>query len=190
MQRFGAPPSSDRWMTDGIALVAAARARNRDAFARLVVIETPEAWRLSYSILRITADAEDALQDAFVKAWTQLPDLRDPGRWRGWFRRIVVSTAVDQYRRRRRRTLASFIRRVEPVVEASGEVELRDALDEQLASLEPVDRALLTLRYGLDLEMVAVAAALGMPLGTAKSRVHRALQRLRRGRSLGALRET
>ncbi len=176
-------------MTDGIPLVAAARARDRDAFARLVVIETPQAWRLSYSILRSPADAEDALQDAFVTAWTRLPDLRDPGHWPGWFRRIVVSTAIDHYRRRRRR-LGSFIRRVEPVSDASGEVELRDALDEQLASLEPVDRALLALRYGLDLEMVAVAAALGMPLGTAKSRVHRALQRLRRGRSLGALRET
>ena len=177
-------------MTDGIPLVAAARARDRDAFARLVLIETPQAWRLSYSILRSTADAEDALQDAFVTAWIRLPDLRDPGRWPGWFRRIVVSAAVDHYRRRRRGNVASFIRRVEPVSDASGEVELRDTLDEQLASLEPVDRALLALRYGLDLEMVAVAAALGMPLGTAKSRVHRALQRLRQGRSLGALRET
>lgn len=177
-------------MTDGIPLVAAARARDRDAFARLVLIETPQAWRLSYSILRSTPDAEDALQDAFVTAWIRLPDLRDPGRWPGWFRRIVVSAAVDHYRRRRRRNLASFIRRVEPISDASGEVELRDTLDEQLASLEPVDRALLALRYGLDLEMVAVAAALGMPLGTAKSRVHRALQRLRQGRSLGALRET
>jgi len=176
-------------MTDGIALVAAARARDRDAFARLVTLETPEAWRLTYAILRSTVDAEDALQDAFVTAWTRLPDLRDPARWAGWFRRIVVSAAIDHYRRRRRRALASYIRRVEPVPDASVEVELRDAVDEQLASLEPVDRALLTLRYGLDLEMGAVAAALGMPVGTAKSRVHRALQRLRQGRSLGALPE-
>jgi RNA polymerase sigma-70 factor, ECF subfamily len=177
-------------MTDGLALVAAARARDRDAFARLVGLETPEAWRLTYSILRSTVDAEDALQDAFVTAWTRLPNLREPGSWPGWFRRIVVSAAIDQYRRRRRRTLASFIRRIEPVPDASREIEVRDALDEQLASLEPIDRALLTLRYGLDLEMTAVAAALGMPVGTAKSRVHRALQRLRRGRTHGALPET
>ena len=177
-------------MTDGPALVAAARARDREAFARLVTVETPEAWRLTYSILRSTADAEDALQDAFVTAWTRLPDLRDPERWAGWFRRIVVSAAIDHYRRRRRRRLTSFIRRVDSVPDGAGEVELRDVIDEQLAALEPVDRALLTLRYGLDLEMNAVAAALGMPVGTAKSRVHRALQRLRQGRSLGALPET
>ncbi len=62
---------------------------------------------------------------------------------------------------------------------------------EQIAPrLEPVDRALLTLRYGLDLEMADVAAALGMPLANAKSRVHRALRRLRASRSLDALPET
>lgn len=177
-------------MTDGIALVAAARARDREAFARLVITETPEAWRITYSILRSTVDAEDALQDAFVTAWTRLPDLREPARWPGWFRRIVVSAALDHYRRRRRRAVPSFIRRLEPVADASTEIELREALDEQLASLEPVDQALLTLRYGLDLEMVEVAAALGMPLGTAKSRVHRALGRLRRRGALDALTET
>lgn len=172
-----------------MALVAAARDRDREAFARLVTRETPQAWSLTYSILRNSVDAEDALQDAFVTAWVRLPDLRDPERWPSWFRRIVVSSAIDQYRRRRRRTLASIIRRVEPVPDASGDVELRDALDAQMASLEPVDRALLALRYGLDLEMAAVAAALGMPIGTAKSRVHRALQRLRRRRSLDVLTE-
>jgi RNA polymerase sigma factor (sigma-70 family) len=176
-------------MTDRTGLVAAARARDRGAFERLVVTETPDAWRLTYSILRSTHDAEDALQEAFVSAWTRLPDLREPERWAGWFRRIVVSAAIDQHRRRRRRTLASFIRRVEPVPDSSGAFELREALDAELASLDPIDRALLALRYGLDLEMPDVAAALGMPVGTAKSRVHRALQRLRRRRSLDALTE-
>jgi len=176
-------------MTHATALVAAARSRDRDAFARLVAGETPEAWRLTYSILRNPMDAEEALQDAFVTAWRRLPDLREPERWPGWFRRIVVSAALDHYRRRRRRTLGSFIRRVEPVPDESGAIEVRDAFDEHLAGLEPVDRALLTLRYGLDLEMAAVAAALGMPLGTAKSRVHRALRRLRESRSLDALAE-
>ena len=59
-------------MTHATALVAAARSRDRDAFACLVAGETPEAWRLTYSILRNPMDAEEALQDAFVTAWRRI----------------------------------------------------------------------------------------------------------------------
>jgi hypothetical protein len=62
-------------------LVSAARAGEGDAFMELVRIETPEAFRLTLAILRHPADAEDALQEAFVRAWRELPSLRSADRW-------------------------------------------------------------------------------------------------------------
>jgi RNA polymerase sigma-70 factor (ECF subfamily) len=62
-------------------LVTAARKGDRDAFASLVRYESREAYRLSLAILRDPAEAEDAVQEAFIRAWQELPNLRDPERW-------------------------------------------------------------------------------------------------------------
>ena len=86
-------------------LVIAARAGNDEAFMDLVQIETPEAYRVTLAILRQPHDAEDALQEAFVRAWRDLPSLRDAARWPGWFRRITVTSAIDTSRRKNARRL-------------------------------------------------------------------------------------
>jgi RNA polymerase sigma-70 factor (ECF subfamily) len=161
-------------------LVIAARARDDDAFMSLVSIETPEAFRLSLAILRQHHDAEDALQEAFVRAWRDLPRLRDTERWPAWFRRIVVSCAIDTGRRRKgNRIVPLDFHEPTPASDGSAERADRDEVLVAIGHLDARDRALLALRFGHDLELPDVAAALGIPLGTAKSRLHRALGRLR-----------
>ena len=162
-------------------LVIDARGGDDLAFMGLVELETPDAFRLSLAILREPHDAEDALQEAFVRAWRQLPRLKDAERWPGWFRRIVVSTAIDTGRRKKgRRFVPLGFREPEPAPDRSAAVADRDELDRAMTRLDEKDRALLALRFGHDLELPDVAAALGIPLGTAKSRLHRALARMRR----------
>jgi RNA polymerase sigma factor (sigma-70 family) len=161
-------------------MVMAARGGDEGAFARLVDLEAPAAYRLALSIVRSPAEAEDAVQDAFVQAWRRIDSLRDPDRWSAWFRRLLVRCSMEHARRRRLvrevdLELALGIPRLEPSPHPAERLALLAAFDQ----LDPSDRAILSLRYFADLEMQDVAHALGIPLGTAKSRLHRALGRLR-----------
>lgn len=160
-------------------LVVAARSGDATAFATLVHAETPAAYRLALSIVRSRAEAEDAVQDAFLRAWRDIGSLREADRWAAWFRRLLVRSALDQARRRRVREvdleLAFNVPWLEPSVHPADRLELLAAFDR----LAPDDRAILALRFYADLEVPDAAAALGIPLGTAKSRLNRALGRLR-----------
>jgi RNA polymerase sigma factor (sigma-70 family) len=161
-------------------LVMDARGGDDLAFMGLVELETPDAFRLSLAILRERHDAEDALQEAFVRAWRELPRLKNPEKWPAWFRRIVVTTAIDTGRRKKTRRLVPLgFHEPEPAPDRSAGLADRDELDRAMTRLGEQDRALLALRFGQDLEVTDVAAALGIPLGTAKSRLHRALGRMR-----------
>ena len=162
-------------------LVTAARRGDRDAFASLVRYESRAAYRLSLAILRDPAEAEDAVQEAFIRAWQELPNLRDPERWLPWFRRVTVNSALELNRRRGNGHASISLDEHEPEAHPDGSagLALRDQIERLVGCLGPSDRALLVLRFGLDLELSDVAAALGIPLGTAKSRLHRALARLR-----------
>jgi RNA polymerase sigma factor (sigma-70 family) len=162
------------------AYVSEARLGSDDAFMCLVQIETPEAYRLSLAILRQPHDAEDALQEAFVRAWRELPALKDVHKWAAWFRRIVVSAAIDTGRRKKaHRFIPLGLHEPEPAPDRSNGLADEDEVGRALGRLDPGDRALLALRFGHDLELPDIAAALGIPLGTAKSRLHRALGRMR-----------
>jgi RNA polymerase sigma factor (sigma-70 family) len=162
-------------------LVIAARAGDGDAFMDLVQLETPNAFRLSLAILRHPFDAEDALQEAFVRAWRELPGLRDAERWPAWFRRIAVNAAIDTGRRKKAiRIVPLGFHEPPPMADCSAGLAERDEIMRAMGHLDANDRALLALRFGHDLELPDVAAALGIPLGTAKSRLHRALGRLRK----------
>ena len=161
-------------------MVVAARGGDEAAFAAIVHAETPSAYRLALSILRSPAEAEDAVQEAFVRAWRDIRSLRDPALWPAWFRRLTVRSALDQARRRPRvrevdLDLAFNVPGTEPAVHSAERLELVAAF----GLLRPDDRAILALRFYADLELPEIAAALGIPLGTAKSRLHRAVGRLR-----------
>jgi len=162
-------------------IVTAAGRGDRHAFAALVEMETTTAFRLAFAILGSHADAEDATQDAFIRAWRDLPSLRDPSRWPAWFRRLVVRSALDRVRRRPAEiSLDPAVGHIDPPgPDPIGPIASHDDLLQALARLSPDDRAVIALRFAADLEVPDVAAALGIPLGTAKSRLHRAVARLR-----------
>jgi len=167
-------------MTDRTDLVSAARSGDRDAFAQLVDLESRETIGLCLSILRSRSDAEDAAQEAFVRAWRQLPSLRDPGLWGGWFRRLTVTAAIDYQRRRRSGYVVPLDGHEPPALpDAQHSLAARDETRRLISCLDAKDQALLVLRFGYDLELPVVADALGIPVGTAKSRLHRTLARLR-----------
>ena len=154
----------------------AAQAGDRDAFAALLDGETTRAYRLARVIVRDELLAQDAVQEASIRAWRDLPRLRDAEKWPQWYRRIAVHAAIDQARRTPRQPPVD----VAPAVgDASEAVAQRDEVSRALRQLAPDERALLALRFAADLEVPDIADALGIPLGTAKSRLHRALAKLR-----------
>jgi RNA polymerase sigma-70 factor, ECF subfamily len=160
-------------------LVEAARAGDRLAFEQLLERDAPIAYRAALAVLRSPTDAEDALQEATLRAWERLPQLREAAGWTPWFRRIAVRTAIDHARR------GYHSREVPLGPEAAAGPDPSSAADERMTLLAAIgslpadDRAIVGLRYGADLQVADVADALDIRLGTAKARLHRALGRLR-----------
>ncbi len=163
-------------------LVIRARAGDRDAFSELVGRSVGRLTAVARMILRDEYAAQDAVQETFIQAWRALPGLRDPDRFEAWTRRLLVRSCFRAVRRSRR-VEAVEIRLTpgdEPVV-AGGERELatRDQLERGLARLPAEQRAAVVLVYYLDLPLADAAQAMGVPLGTTKSRLSRATQALR-----------
>jgi len=132
-------------------------------------------------ILRDPELARDAVQDALIRAWRDLPGLRDPDRFEAWLHRLTVNACLDLIRRRKRRVFEVELKPIDsPSTHdvASGLAD-RDLLDQALRRLEPGHRAVVALHYLLGMPLPEVARALGIPLGTAKSRLHYALAAMR-----------
>lgn len=169
-------------------LIKGALAGSGEAFAALFRAHHAGAMRIAASFVRSTADAEDVVQEAFVKAWRAI-DRFEPGSPFGpWLGAIVANEARTHLRAGSRRAAAharleEHLRRTAepaPPVEApllAGED--RDRLDGALAELAPDDRRIIRMRYELGLGEAEMAAALEVPRGTVKSRLSRALARLR-----------
>jgi RNA polymerase sigma-70 factor (ECF subfamily) len=163
--------------------VRAAREGDSVAFDELLRPLLEPAFRLATSILRDEGAAEDAVQEAAIKAWRRIGQLREPDRVRSWFLGIVV----NECRMARRRHWWSVIRQPEVDVRGTdpGEQATRSLdLGRALATLSEEERAALFLYYWLDLPLQEVAAATGDSLGTVKSRIYRAARRLRPGLAL------
>ena len=163
--------------------VAAADARAA-AFRGLVGAELDRAYRLATVILGDRYDAEDAVHDAAEVAWRRWSDLRDEQRFQAWFGKIVVNACRDRLRRRRRRRLVEIPRLVldkeHPMApDAADALALRDVLRRAFEALSPEERIVVVLRYEADLTVPRVAELAGIPEGTAKSRLHNALRKLR-----------
>lgn len=162
-------------------LVLAARLGDEVAFARLIEAEAPRTYRAVLAVVRSPEDAQEVMQDASIRAWRQLRGLRDAESWPAWFRRIAVRQALDRAARQNRTHLREIsLDSVEgdAAQDPSSRWAERAAVMAALRLLANEDRALLGLRFGADLAVPDVATALGIPLGTAKSRLHRALGRL------------
>ena len=162
-------------------LVIRARQGDHDAFAYLAAGSIGRLNALARLILNDYARAEDAVQDAFVDAWRDLRALRDPDRFDAWLNRLLIRACQNARRRdRRRRTIEIPLATEGP---ASSDVQTyvanADLLERGLRRLTLEQRSVLVLTFYLDLSQADAAATLGIPLGTLKSRLSRAIDALR-----------
>lgn len=169
------------------ALVRRARSGDAAAFGILVDTRIGRCNRLAWSILLNDADAADATQDAFVSAWRQLPRLRDAAVFDGWLNRIVANAAL-MARRHRVRLREVSVRPADTSAESSQpeprqDLHARTQMDEMVDNdaigraydrLRPQDRIILALHYVEERPVAEIARSLGVPVGTAKWRLHAA----------------
>jgi RNA polymerase sigma-70 factor (ECF subfamily) len=162
-------------------LVERAQRGDREAFTDLAASALARLDAVARLILRDPDMAKDAVQNGLLHAWRDLPTLRDPDRFDAWIRRIVVRACLDEARgqRRHRVTASVFDVGASVVADASAAIADQDQLERAFRRLRPEDRALIVLRHYLDLPMPEIAEAMRIPLGTAKSRLHRAMDELR-----------
>jgi RNA polymerase sigma-70 factor, ECF subfamily len=166
---------------DQRTLVERAGRGDHDAFAVLVRASAARLDAAARLILRDRELAADAVQDAYVGAWRNLPGLRDPDRFDGWLHRLLVRSCIDALRRRRSRPVEVELQPLDgPTVgDPAKDVVERELIDDALRRLDPTWRAVVVLHYFLGMPLPEAAAALGIPLGTAKSRLHRSLGLMR-----------
>jgi len=165
-------------------LVERARRGDSVAFETLVLAYQSLAFRTAFVIAGDASDAEEAAQDAFVKAHRALGRFHTGEPFRPWLLTIVANEARNRRRARGRRAALTLRAAVEPG--ANGEdpeaaalaSERRERLLSTVERLSDDDRDVLACRYLLELSEEETAAALGIPRGTVKSRTHRALARL------------
>jgi RNA polymerase sigma-70 factor (ECF subfamily) len=161
-------------------LVERARDGDHDAFAELAGAAISRLTPVAWLILRDPELAQDAVQDALVRVWRDLPTLRDPDRFDAWTRQLLVRSCIDEARRVRRHRLNLRIDAIAPPAVPDGSTAIldRDQLERAFERLEPESRALIVLHHYLDLPLPDVASTIGIPLGTAKSRLHRGLREM------------
>ena len=162
-------------------LVEAARHGDQAAFVDLIRSRSDRLFAIAQRILRDVDRAEDALQDALVIAWRDLRGLRDPDRFDAWLRKLLVNVCIGQATRERRRTVNL---RVLPVDGPAAPDDLltiadRDQLERGFRRLPPDQRAILVMHHYVGYSPTEIAETLGIPPGTARSRLfnaHRAMR--------------
>jgi RNA polymerase sigma factor (sigma-70 family) len=172
---------------DDQALVERARTGDVNAYEALVQQYQQLAFRVAYQVTGDAADAEDAAQEAFVNAYYALGRFRPGAPFKPWLCRIVANEARNRRVSAHRRTaLAERAHRAQasgeaaPSPEAAAEAgEFRATLVDTLARLRDDDRLILSYRLFFDFSEADMAEALKVPKGTVKSRLSRALTRLR-----------
>ena len=168
----------DRPPHDEEELVQRAKRGDAAAFGLLVSRHQAVAFRAAYVLCRDAAEAEEAAQDAFVKAYAALPRFRSGSPLRPWLLTIVANEARNRARaagRRRHLAERAALELPPPADPPAPDPELRAAI----ARLGERDREILWLRFFADLNEAETAVALGVRRGTVKSRTSRALERLR-----------
>ena len=166
---------------DQRGLVERARKGDHDAFtelARGAVTRLDQAARL---VLRDPELARDAVQEALIRAWRDLPRLRDPDRFDAWLHRLTINACLDLVRRRRRRAIEVELEPIDApsMHDMAGALADRDLVDTAMRRLDESGRAIVVLHYFLGMPLTEVASTLGIPIGTVKSRLHRALGEMR-----------
>lgn len=164
-------------------LVRRAARGDHEAFDALVRFASNRLYGIAYRILRDQHLAEDALQGALITIWNELPRLRDPDRFDAWTYRLIVRAAMTEARRagRGRGTAALRPDDAEPArgPDEIGAVADRDLLERGFQRITPEQRAVLVLQHYAGLSLAEIADAIGIPIGTAGSRLHYAARALR-----------
>jgi RNA polymerase sigma-70 factor, ECF subfamily len=162
-------------------LVERARKGDHDAFAVLAAAAISRLDGAARLILHDPDQAKDAVQETLVRAWRDLRTLRDPDRFEAWLHRLLVRSCLNEAKRLRRHR---FDVELDPLggphtEDGATAIVDRDELERGFRRLAPEGRAIVVLHHYLDLSLPEIALILGIPVGTAKSRLHRALQELR-----------
>jgi RNA polymerase sigma-70 factor (ECF subfamily) len=155
-----------------VEVVERAMHGDHDAFAALIGAATNRLYAMACLILRDTDRAEDATQEAIVRAWRELPRLRDPDRFGAWLRRLTVNACFDEARRIKRRAEISLVHMSErSTADSSGAFVEHDRVDRAFRRLPFDQRTVLVLQHHFDLSHTEIAETLGIPVGTVKSRI-------------------
>src|SRR5262245_28895551 len=159
--------------------LARARAGDRDAFDVVAASVVDRLYTIARLVLRDADLAEDAVQEALVRCWRDLPKLRDDSRFEACIRRLLMNAITDEFRRAARRRTAISMVRLEPAPDPADEIATREQLTRGFQRLTLDHRKALVLRLYVGLSPEEVATTLGIPVGTAKSRLHYAIDAMR-----------
>jgi len=162
---------------DLTALARAARSGDHVALSHLLEGQQRSLYATALVLLGSTWDAQDAVQETLMEACSKIRTLREPSKVHAWLARILINECRDALRRRSRLVPTPDLGLDEVAAEAapSEDRALRDALE----NLDDDKRVVVALRFFLDLDYEGMSMAVGVPVGTVKSRLHRAVQELR-----------
>ena len=161
-------------------LVRQARQGDRDAFDILLTDVVDHLYRIARLVLRDFDRAEDAVQEALVRCWRDLPNLREPDRFDAWLNRILMRAITDEARKKRGFVANVVQLKVEPAVaDSSGALADRDEIARVFERLSVEHRTIVVLHHYLGMTTDEAARTIGVPHGTAKSRLHYATEALR-----------
>jgi RNA polymerase sigma-70 factor (ECF subfamily) len=163
------------------SLVELAMHGDEAAFDTLIGRIGDGLYSVARRILRDTTLAEDATQQALLEAWRYLPRLRDPDRFEAWFYRLLVNACYAEARRERRhRSNLRLLPHDEPMTpDPASRIGIQDQLDRAFRRLSLEHRTVIVLIHYLGMTAPQAAETMGTPVGTARSRLHYALQAMR-----------
>ena len=162
------------------ALAEAARAGDQTAFAGLVRLHQRRAYLVARAIVTVHEDAEDAVQDGFVRAWQAIERFDPSQGFSAWLNRIVANAALDITRRRKVRSTEELTDALRaPFRDPAQDAELKSRLAEALAQIPERARSVIVMHDIEGFTHVEIGEMLGIPGGTARSDLHHARQKLR-----------
>ncbi len=162
-------------------LVEHARRGDHDAFEALASLAFDGLYALAHRILRDIDRTDDAVQECLIRAWKELPRLRDPERFEAWLRRLLVNACYDESRRARRRSVEIRVLPLDRAGDGDAASALadRDELERGFRRLSVEQRAVLVMTHYLGMRAGEIAETLGIPVGTVQSRLLYATRAMR-----------
>jgi RNA polymerase sigma-70 factor (ECF subfamily) len=162
-------------------LVERASRGDRAAFTSLAASIVDRCYALAFRILRDPDRAQDATQQALLGAWRDLATLRDLDRFDAWLHRLVVNACYVEARGERRWAARVRVLEMDPPTapDVARSVAARDDLEHAFLGLTPEQRAVVVLHHHVGYPLTEIAATLGIPVGTVRSRLHYAVRHLR-----------